>query len=210
MLYKVADRDTGSQISLVIRKLSPKHLMDFEELFVQVLSTIRARSWLCQGMGTTMAFVSKGPDDGRQEVLVLSRIADVCFASSTVESVTIAVDNLTYSRKDVDDVEITHYTACELTSFLSSFDAKPALQPKTYANIVIHYRGEVGHDSDIAKTTVRLEYNTKVQLYSSGSEVMFEYVDCTGTTAEGQSHDLPNARVCIRFAPRQGRPDLPQ
>jgi len=151
--------------------------VDFEELFVQVLSTIRAKAWLCQGMGTTMAFVTNG-SDGRQEVLVLGRIAsvshlltgssptnenigiarDVCSASSSVESVTIAVDSLTYSRKDIDDVEITHYAACELTSFLSQFDTKPTLQPKTYANIVIHYRGEMGHDSDIVKTTVRRGY----------------------------------------------------
>jgi hypothetical protein len=155
-------------------------LVDFEELFVQNLATSRARSWLHQAMGTTLAFVTND-SGGSQEALVLSTLAsvlhgpgqltsssetdkknttgrDVSVTTSTVESVTITTDNLTYSRKDVEDIEITHYAACELGSLLSQTDGKPALQPKTFAHIVLYYRSEMEHDEDIVKTTVKCGY----------------------------------------------------
>ncbi|KAK0627927.1 hypothetical protein B0T14DRAFT_146378 [Immersiella caudata] len=199
MVYKIADRDSGSQISLVIRKLSPRHLVDFEGLFVRMLSTSRARSWLRQGMGTTLAFVAKDLD-GRQEALVLSRIADISSASSAVECVTITADNLTYSRKDIDDMEITHYVKCELQSFLSVTEVHSTLQPRTCAHIVIYYRAEMGHDSDIVKTTIKLEYNTRVRLCGECTEVTLDHVECTGTTTEGHGHDLPSGMVSIKFS----------
>ncbi|KAK3386852.1 hypothetical protein B0H63DRAFT_447753 [Podospora didyma] len=103
------------------RLSSLAYLIDFEELFIQHLATNRARSWLRQATGTTLAFVTTN-HDGRQEALVLRTFL---------------------SRHQ------------PLKSFLSQTDEKPALVPKDFAHIVIHYRGEMGHDEDIVKTTVR-------------------------------------------------------
>jgi hypothetical protein len=51
--------------------LTPKDMLDFDDLFVQKLSIGRARHWLRQGMGTTLAFVT-GNTAGKQEARLLN------------------------------------------------------------------------------------------------------------------------------------------
>lgn len=46
-------------------------MLDFDEMFVQKLSTGWARLWLNRGMGTTLAFVAAN-SAGEQEVRVLN------------------------------------------------------------------------------------------------------------------------------------------
>lgn len=51
-------------------------MSDFDELFVQKISTSRATQWLSQGMGRTLAYAATNPT-GEQEVRVLNLLGFV-------------------------------------------------------------------------------------------------------------------------------------
>jgi len=70
----------------------------------------------------------------------------------------------TYSRSDIDDIQITHYVAGNLEGFLNAADKKLSLlRPEDFAEIVIYYGGSrtgvaMDLDEDVVKTTLRCGY----------------------------------------------------
>ncbi len=81
-----------------------------------------------------------------------------------METVSISTTGRTYSRSDIDDIQITHYVAGNLEGFLNAVDKKLSLlRPEDFAEIVIYYGGNrtggaMDLDEDVVKTTLRCGY----------------------------------------------------
>lgn len=203
MVYKVADRDNGNQVSVTIKGLSPTYMLDFDELFIQKLSVGQSRRWLHQGLGTTLAFAAPNAS-GQQEARVMNLLGDVSSSRPFVEKVTFSFNGRKYSRSDIDDLQLTQYFACSLTAYLDENAGKSlSYKPQEFAEITLFYEGGTAEsEDDVVKTTLRLKFDSKVEYDADRASVSFPDIHCISTGARGESSDLPSGRVTITFSVR--------
>ena len=86
----------------------------------------------------------------------------------------------TYSRSDLEDIQITHYLTCGAELLHSGTRQNPPMKPADFAEIVIYYGGRrtgagVDIDDDVVKTTLLGMYskssNKQLLTWNQFSEV---------------------------------------
>ncbi|KAK1825799.1 hypothetical protein QBC39DRAFT_270306 [Podospora conica] len=105
VVFKTSGHANNVLASIIIKGVPIGDTAEFEESFVQTVSSLQAVAMLGLGMSTVL--VHPSPD--RQHVRVLNLRADITTLGSFVDTVTLSVGHRSLPRGNIDNLAMVHY-----------------------------------------------------------------------------------------------------
>ncbi|KAL3958661.1 hypothetical protein ACCO45_006823 [Purpureocillium lilacinum] len=205
LLYKVSNRVTDQLTSLIVKSVPPEVMHDFEELLIHGLSVLQTRQMLQRNMSTMLAH----PSDMNAEnpkANILDLVSNATTLHKSISSVKFSSGNVTYTRDNIDFVQILHYKSIELSRILEeAILPQSAFEEHRKAEIIITYGkpdpdAKVAPADNLARTILQLYSQSEVQ-HKRGEDVLFiKNVECTGYDASDTPGATATATITLEFA----------
>ncbi|KAK5654914.1 hypothetical protein OQA88_6670 [Cercophora sp. LCS_1] len=187
-IYKAVDHVSHRLVSLVIKDVCASDIADFEESFVQALSTAQAASMLGRGLSNMLVHPSP---DGRQ-VRILRARGNTSSIHKNMETVNFKVGHRTLSKDSVAGLTLLHYRGL---THQGNFRGPSCLD---YAELQIQYEQNPDEPGDVTKSELRLKRNTTLKV-ADKMNVVIQGVECFGFGGDVLLHQIETTDVAFHM-----------
>ncbi|KAH9895364.1 hypothetical protein F4778DRAFT_746448 [Xylariomycetidae sp. FL2044] len=199
-LLQLRDSNNGMLVSLLVKNMLSRCVLEFERNFVRPLASSFAASVLNHGTNNLLAYFPSNLEHGK----VLSVVNDLDSMRDIIEDITITVGPTSYTQDAIDYISLLLY---ENHSKQSHPDDHLRL-PDNYAEIVVYYEESPGSvdTEDIVRTDIRLTLASSVHLDVSDahSAIHLENIKCAGVDKHGNLSHIEGATVSFHTTTADG------